>query len=83
MERSLADRVDGLLSSALAAAQSGDLKRVRKELQDIRQALKQQFGVLDEDLAGDPTGPLVQHERRLAARVLDFNLKYVQKRLDE
>lgn len=94
MEADVASNVSASLAAAGSAHQRGDRQAAKKALQDARQSLARKYGDLDaahpED---DPTGThspqepaaakawLAKHDRRLAARVLSFDLKAVEARI--
>jgi len=78
--------IDRGLSQAIAAVQGGNTPSLLHEIKNLRQLLKQEHADVDKDDEGDrndddkekKTKPRVD---KLAARVLDFDLKYVEKRV--
>lgn len=78
--------IDRGLTQAIAAAQGGNTPSLLHEIKSLRKLLKQEYANVDMDDDGDRDGddkekkvkPLID---KLAARVLDFDLKYVEKRV--
>lgn len=83
-----AGQLGRLLGSAAEAARRGDTENVRRLIKDLRHHIKKEYEDIDEEEDGDKdderesgkgkTSPLID---KLAARVLDFDLKYIDKRL--
>lgn len=86
--------VDGLLASAISAANNGNTPSVISSLTQIRLELRKKFPDLDGTTGKDDPKPteiptdtvtfesfLLAHDQRLAARVLDFNVAFVTRRL--
>jgi len=75
-----ASRLDRSLQAAIEAAQLNSTKALKDHLKDLRKALKKEHADIDrEDDDNKPKKPGLIDE--LAARVLDFDLKYVEKRV--
>lgn len=75
--------IDRGLTQAIAAAQGGNTPSLLHEIKNLRQLLKQEHADVDKDDWDDDdkekkTKPRID---KLAARVLDFDLKYVEKRV--
>jgi len=78
--------IDRGLTQAIAAAQGGNTPSLLHEIKKLRQLLKQEHADVDKDDDSDwddhdkekKTKPRID---KLAARVLDFDLKYVEKRV--
>lgn len=81
-----AAQLDRTLQAAIDAAKLNNTKALKDHLKDLRRALKKEHDDVDkedddeEDQDGKPkkSGSI----DKLAARVLDFDIKYVEKRLD-
>ena len=75
--------IDRGLTRAIAAAQGGNTPSLLHEIKNLRQLLKQEHADVDKDDDGDDDDKEKQPKSRiakLAAKVLDFDLKYVEKR---
>jgi hypothetical protein len=77
--------IDRGLTQAIAAAQGGNTPSLLHEIMSLRKLLKQEHADVDKDDDSDrdddkdkKTKPRID---KLAARVLDFDLKYVEKRV--
>ncbi len=84
VEASFAEQLDRSLTVAIDAAQRGNTDGLRAQLIDIRQMLKKEHGDLDEDATNDGEDDKKVPKRsidKLAARVLDFDIKYVLKQV--
>ena len=78
--------IDRGLTQAIAAAQGGNTPSLLHEIKDLRQLLKQEHADMDKDDDGDRDNDDKEKKTKsridkLAARVLDFDLKYVEKRV--
>ena len=76
--------IDRGLTQAIAAAQGGNTPSLLHEIKGLRQLLKQEHADVDQDNDGDDDDKEKKPKPRiakLAARVLDFDLKYVEKRV--
>jgi len=77
--------IDRGLTQAIAAAQGGNTSSLRHEIMNLRQLLKQEHADVDKEEtdSGDVEDDNKAKRRitKLAARVLDFDLKYVEKRV--
>jgi hypothetical protein len=83
-----ATQLDPWFTAAIDAAKRGNTEGVRYQLKELRKLLKQEHADADKEDEGDD----IEEEKekkpagridKLAARVLDFDLKYVEKRLEE
>jgi hypothetical protein len=75
--------IDRGLTQAIAAAQIGNTSSLLHEIKNLRKLLKQEHADVDQDNDGDDDDKEKQPNPRiakLAAKVLDFDLKYVEKR---
>jgi hypothetical protein len=88
VEPSLAGQLDQLLQAAIVAANGGNTVALKSHLKALRQLLRNQYGEIDKDDDKDDGKDNGKHENtksrpidKLAARVLDFDLKYIQRRL--
>lgn len=87
VDPSLAGQLDQLLQAAIVAAQGGNTVALKSNLKALRQLLKEKHGELDkEDDDKDDDKDIDKNyvkarDKKLAARVLDFDLKYIQRRL--
>jgi hypothetical protein len=75
--------IDRGLTQAIAAAQIGNTSSLLHEIKNLRKLLKQEHADVDQDDDGDDDDKEKQPNPRiakLAAKVLDFDLKYVEKR---
>lgn len=76
--------IDRGLTQAIAAAQGGNTPSLLHEIKSLRQLLKQEHTDVDQDNDGDDDDKEKKPKPRiakLAAKVLDFDLKYVEKRI--
>ena len=75
--------IDRGLTQAIAAAQIGNTSSLLHEIKNLRKLLKQEHADVDQDNDGDDDDKEKQPKPRiakLAAKVLDFDLKYIEKR---
>ena len=75
--------IDRGLTQAIIAAQGGNTPSLLHEIKSLRQLLKQEHADVDQDNDGDDDDKEKQPNPRiakLAAKVLDFDLKYIEKR---
>lgn len=82
VEPSFADQLDRSLIAAIEAAKRGNNDGLRAQLKDIRQMLKKEHSDLDDKSDAEHENRKKSPSRRidkLAARVLDFDIKYVLK----
>lgn len=80
--------IDRSLTQAIAAAQSGNTPSLLHEIKNMRKLLKQEHADVDKDDDGDRDDEDKEKKikspiDKLAARVLDFDLKYIEKRVKE
>ena len=78
--------IDRSLDQAIAAAQGGNTSSLLHEIKNIRKLLKQEHADVDKDDDGDRDDDDKEKKikspiDKIAARVLDFDLKYVEKRV--
>jgi len=77
--------IDRGLTQAIAAAQGGNTPSLLHELKNLRKLLKQEHADVDKDDGDwndDDKRKTAKHQiDKLAAQVLDFDLKYVEKRV--
>lgn len=76
--------LDPWFASAIDAARRNNVKGLRHAIKELRRLLKQEYGDVDkEELDSDDVEDDKAKRRvaKLAARVLDFDLKYVQERI--
>lgn len=78
--------IDRGLTQAIAAAQGGNTPSLLHEIKSLRQLLKQEHADVDKDDDSDRDDDDKEKKTRfridrLAARVLDFDLKYVERRV--
>jgi len=76
--------IDRSLTQAIAAAQGGNTPSLLHEIKSLRQLLKQEHADVDQDNDADDDDKEKKPKPRiakLAAKVLDFDLKYVEKRV--
>lgn len=89
VDPALASQMDSLFQTAIAAAKGGNTVALKGYLKDLRQMLKREHADVDQDDEGwddDAKGKGKDKSRlidKLAAKVLDFDLKYIQKRLGD
>ena len=70
--------IDRGLTQAIVAAQAGNTTSLLHEIKSLRQLLKQEHADVDQDNDGDDDDKKPKPRiDKLAAKVLDFNLKYV------
>lgn len=81
-----ASQLDRLLQTAIAAAQQGNTTGLKANLKDLRQLLKKEHEDVDKE--DDEVESTHKNTRgnsalidKLAAKVLDFDFKYIEKRL--
>lgn len=84
----LVSKLDPLFAAAIDAAQRGNAEGTRRAIKDIRHLLKREHedveGDDDKDEDDDQNDKKHKNKRlidKLAAKVLDFDLKYVEKRV--
>lgn len=80
----LVAQLDRGLQAAIEAAKRGNTDSLRAELKNCRQLLKQEYGDLDDESSvehDDSKKGTNKRINRLAARVLDFDIKYVLKQI--
>lgn len=78
--------IDRGLAQAIAAAQGGNTISLLHEIKNLRKILKQEHADMDKDDNGGQDNDDKEKKTnspidKLAARVLDFDLKYVEKRV--
>jgi hypothetical protein len=89
IDPAFASQLDRLFQTAIAAAKGGNAVALKGNLKDLRQMLKREHADVDKDNEDrnnndddknkeKDKSPLID---KLAAKVLDFDLKYIQKRL--
>ena len=91
IDPAFAPQLDRLFQTAIAAAKGGNTVALKGNLKDLRQMLKREHADVDqEDDDWDKDGDRKDKEKdksrlidKLAAKVLDFDLKYIQKRLGD
>jgi len=85
VDSGLVTELDRWLVAAVAAANSGNDKALRADIHEARQLLKREHEDVDKDDNGDHddarTTETKSRINKLAARVLDFDLHYVEKRI--
>ncbi len=84
IDSTLLSLIDRGLTQAIAAAQIGNTSSLLNEIKNLRQLLKQEHADVDKDDDWDDEDKKKKTKSRidkLAARVLDFDLKYVEKRV--
>lgn len=89
IDPTFASQLDQLFQAAIAAAKGGNTVALKGNLKDLRQMLKREHADVDkddEDWDKDDNGKDKEKDKsrlidKLAAKVLDFDLKYLQKRL--
>ena len=89
IDPTFASQLDRLFQTAIAAAKGGNTVALKGNLKDLRQMLKREHADVDKededwDKEDDGKGKEKDKSRqidKLAAKVLDFDLKYIQKRL--
>jgi len=84
IDPSLLGLIDRGLTQAIAAAQIGNTSSLLNEIKNLRKLLKQEHADVDQDNDSDDDDKEKQPKPRiakLAAKVLDFDLKYVEKRV--
>jgi len=90
LDATFSSQLDRSLTAAADAYRHNQLKAGRDHIQDVRLLLKQAYADIEnEDIVDEDTGNNQGAQfkngmiARLAARVLDFNIKYVLKQLGE
>ncbi len=86
VEPALVTDLDRWLGAAIAAAGQGNTQALRASLQEARKLLKQEHQDLDKDDDLDEDDKPTQIKPRidkLAARALDFDLRYVENRIKD
>ena len=85
VEPALVAELDRWLETAAAAARSSNTAALRADIKEARRLLKQEHADVDKDDDGDRDDDKEKKVKpridKLAARVLDFDLKYVEKRV--
>lgn len=88
LDASFAAKLDGLLTSAANAYRLNNPKAAREHIESVRKLLSKEHHHVDHDDEDDEDTE--EHKRktrftidRLAARVLDFDLRYVLKRMEQ
>lgn len=93
MDTDVAAQVSSSLAAAASAYQRGERQATNKALHDARQVLARKYGDLEgvhpeddptnSDASQDPSSArqLAKHDRRLAARVLTFDIKALEARI--
>jgi hypothetical protein len=87
VEPSLASRLDGLFLTAIVVAKGGNTVALKSHLKELRLLLKSQYGEIDKEDDDKDDGKDIDkdfvkaRDKKLAAKVLDFDLKYIQRRL--
>lgn len=89
VDPAFASQLDRLFQTAIAAAKGGNSVALKSNLKDLRRMLKSEHADVDKDDEGwdkDDDGKDKEKDKsrlidKLAAKVLDFDLKYIQKRL--
>jgi hypothetical protein len=84
VEPALVTELDRWLGAAIAAAGQGNTQALRTSLQEARKLLKREHADIDKDDDRDEDDKPTQIKSRidkLAARVLDFDLRYVENRI--
>lgn len=89
IDPSFASQLDRLFRTAISAAKGGNTVALKGNLKDLRHMLKREHADVDqddEDGGKDNDGKDKEKDKsrlidKLAAKVLDFDLKYIQKRL--
>lgn len=90
IDPAFASQLDRLFQTAIAATKGGNTVALKGNLKDLRQMLKREHADVDqdnEDWDKDDDGKGKEKDKsrlidKLAAKVLDFDVKYIQKRLD-
>jgi hypothetical protein len=89
VDASLAGQLDQLFQAAIVAAKGGNTAALKSNLKALRQLLKEKHGEIDkEDDDKDDDKDIDKNyvkarDKKLAAKVLDFDLKYIQRRLGD
>lgn len=84
LDASFAEQLDRSLATAVEAARRGNRDSLRAQLKDVRRMLKREHGDLDDEDNADHEDDDKGHKKsidKLAARVLDFDIKYVLKQV--
>lgn len=77
-------QLDPWFASAIDAAKRNNIQGLRHAIKELRRFLKQEYGDMDKEATDSDEAEDDKAKRRitkLAARVLDFDLKYVEKRV--
>jgi hypothetical protein len=84
VDATLVADLDHWLAAAIAAAQTGNNKAEMNGVQQAQLLLKREYPDVDRDDGdgGDQSDKRSSHIDQLAARVLDFDLRYVVERID-
>ncbi len=91
IDSAFASQLDRLFQTAIAAAKGGNTVALKGDIKDLRRMLKREHANVDkedEDWDKDNNGKDKEKDKsrqidKLAAKVLDFDLKYVQKRVED
>lgn len=89
VDPTFASQLDRLFQAAIDAAKGGNTVALKSDIKDLRHMLKREHADIDKDDEGwdkndndkDKEKDKSRQIDKLAARVLDFDLKYIQKRL--
>jgi hypothetical protein len=89
LDATFSSQLDRYFQSAISAYRLNQPKVGKKEIQTMRELLKKEHADADRDEGGDDRGEKGDHDDKnkqvlidkLAARILDFDLKYVTKRM--
>jgi hypothetical protein len=85
VDQVFASQLDRYLQAAIAAANQGNNAGVIANLKDLRQMLKKEHPDVDQDGYAESDPDKVKNRQvlidKLAARVLDFDFKYIEKRV--
>ena len=86
VEPVFASQLDRILQAAIDAAKLNNTKAVRENLKDLRKLLKKEHGNVDKEDDEVESGPKKVADKqspidKLAAKVLDFDFKYVEQRV--
>jgi hypothetical protein len=86
LDPALSSQIDRSFEAAIDAAGRGDWKKTNGSLREIRKLVRGIHQDVDSDLADDNVGRSSKEGKliaKLPARVLNFNLKFVSKRMGE
>ncbi len=89
LDAAFSSQLDRYFQSAISAYRLNQPKVGKKEIQTMRELLKREHADADREEGGDDRGEKGDHDEKnkpvlidkLAARILDFDLKYVTKRM--